>query len=92
MLSGHKMKTFTVYRTEARKLKNDFDRENYNESDQPQFEGIEFTDGKVAIRWLTTSRSVSFWDSMEEMKKVHIYAHPDYGTKVIYSDGTTELL
>lgn len=86
------MKTFTVFRTEARQLKSDFEKDNYNEGDQPQFEGVEFTDGKVAIRWLTTSRSVSFWDSMEEMRKVHIYAHPDYGTKIIWSDGKEENL
>jgi hypothetical protein len=27
---------------------------------------------------------------MEDLKKVHIYAHPDYGTRIEWSDGKIE--
>jgi len=86
------MKTFTVYRTRARSLKSELEKENYNEGDTPQFEGVEFSDGRVVLRWLTPNRSSSFWDSMESMKAVHIYAHPDYGTRIEWSDGKIETL
>ena len=84
------MKTFIVYRTKAKEVVNEVERGNYNEADQVQFEGVIFWDGTVAIRWHTETRSVSFWDNMEDLKKVHIYAHPDYGTRVEYSDGEVE--
>mgnify|MGYP001566963398 FL=1 len=86
------MKTFTVYRTEARKVVNDFEKENYREGDLPQFEGIMFHDGSVAIRWFTETKSMSYWATMEDLKKVHIYAHPDYGTRIEWSDGEVETL
>jgi len=84
--------TFVVYRTEAKALKSEFEKDNYLDSDQVQFEGVEFWDGTVAIRWRTPTTSMSFWDSMESLKKVHIYAHPDYGTRVVWSDGRIEEL
>lgn len=86
------MKTFIVYRTKAREVVNEIERENYNEPDQVQFEGVQFTDGRVVIRWCAATKSCSFWDSMEDLKKVHIYAHPDYGTRIEWSDGTIENL
>lgn len=86
------MKTFVVYRTEAKALKSEFEQDNYLDSDQIQFEGVEFSDGRCAIRWCTQVASVSFWDSYKDMCKVHIYAHPDYGTRVEWSDGEVEQL
>jgi hypothetical protein len=86
------MRTFTVYRTNARNLKSEVEKDNYNDSETPQFQGVEFDDGTVAIRWLTPNRSTSIWQNLETLKKVHIYAHPDYGTRVEYSDSTVELL
>lgn len=86
------MKTFVVYRTEAKKVVNEIEKENYNEADQVQFEGVEFSDGRVVIRWCAATKSCSVWDSMEDLKKVHIYAHPDYGTKIIWQNGLMESL
>lgn len=86
------MKTFTVYRTKARDIVNEIEKNNYNPSDQPQFEGAIFFDGHVVIRWLTSVSSISIWDSMGDLKEVHIYAHPDYGTRIEWSDGTIENL
>lgn len=86
------MKTCIVYRTKAQDLKSDFEKGNYNDSDIPQFEACEFSDGRVAQRWLTPTGSMVWWDSWENLCKVHIYAHPDYGTRVEWSDGKVEEL
>lgn len=34
-------------------------------------EGVEFSDGKVVMRWLTEHRSTCFYDSMEEVVAIH---------------------
>jgi hypothetical protein len=86
------MRTAIVYRTLAKALKDDIEAHNYNQPDQPQFEACEFGDGRVAQRWLTETGSMVWWDSWENLCKVHIYAHPDYGTKVVWSDGTVDEL
>lgn len=43
-----------------------------------------FSDGRVAVRWLTVKRSVSVWDCYEDMDAIHGY--PEYGTKVVWHD------
>ena len=86
------MRTCTVFRTKARGLKSEVEAHNYNEPDEPQFEAAVFSDGRVAQRWLTASRSCVWWDSWEDLCAVHIYAHPDYGTRVEWSTGEDELL
>lgn len=55
-----------------------------NPSEEPQFEGVVFTDGKVAIRWLTQCRSTSVWDSFEDVMAIH--GHPEYESKLIWLD------
>lgn len=86
------IKTATVYRTQAQDLKPDIEKRNYAASDEPQFQFAVFPDGKVAQHWLTSSRSMVWWDSIDDMYSVHIYAHPDYGTKVVWQDGEVEEL
>ena len=86
------IKTAIVYRTEAKALKDEYDTDNYNPSDEPQFELCVFTDGRVAQRWLVGSGSSVWWDKLEDLYKVHIYAHPDYGTRVEWNDGKIEHL
>lgn len=51
-----------------------------NQPDQPQFEGVIFTDGTVAVRWLTQFRSTSVWASFAELWAVH--GHHEYGTQI----------
>lgn len=34
-------------------------------------EGVEFTDGKVAIRWYGDSKSTVVWDSLDDAIKIH---------------------
>ena len=55
-----------------------------NVPDAIQFEGVVFTDGRVAIRWLTSLRSVSVFDSMDDMLGVH--GHPEYGSELVWHD------
>lgn len=86
------MKTATVYRTKAKELKSDLESINYNDSGVPQFEVCVFSDGKTAQRWFTNTGSMVWWNSWEDLCNVHIYAHPDYGTKVVWSDGVVEEL
>lgn len=84
------MKTGIVYRTEAQGLKSDLEKSNYNDAGVPQFEVCVFSDGKVAQRWLTSSRSMVWWDSWEALCAVHIYVHPDYGTRIEWSTGEVQ--
>ena len=86
------MKTATVYRTEAKGLKPDYEQNNYNDAKEPQFEVCVFSDGRTAQRWLTPTGSMVWWDSWKDLCNVHIYAHPDYGTRVEWNDGTIEQL
>jgi hypothetical protein len=60
------------------------DSNQVNLPDEVQFEGVVFTDGKCAIRWLTAKRSVSIWDSMDDMLSVH--GHPEYGSELVWVD------
>jgi hypothetical protein len=55
-----------------------------NPPDEPQFEGCEFSDGTVVIRWLTEYKSHSIWNSWEDLEKVH--GHPEYGTHIEWFD------
>jgi hypothetical protein len=86
------LRTAVVYRTCAKALKAEFERANYGEPDEVQFEMCEFTDGKVAQRWRVGARSCTWWDSLQDLYTIHIYAHPDYGTRVEWSDGCVEEL
>ena len=59
-----------------------------NAPNEPQFQGVEFDDGKVAIRWLTAKRSVSVWDCLSDALDIH--GHAEYGTYIVWGDGRTE--
>ncbi len=76
------MKTFIMYR------KNDIsathDANQANPPDEAQFEGVVFSDGKCAIRWLTAKRSVAVWDSFDDMMAIH--GHPEYGSVIVWNE------
>ena len=55
-----------------------------NAPDEPQFEGVVFSDGTVCLRWLTEHRSHSVWATFAEMLAVH--GHPEYGSRIEYQD------
>jgi hypothetical protein len=61
-----------------------------NPPDQAQFEGVVFSDGRVAVRWLTYHGSVSVWDSVADMLAIH--GHPEYGTRFEWPDGRPDEL
>lgn len=56
-----------------------------NLPDEPQYEGVVFSDGTTVLRWLTKYRSTSVWPTFEEMEQVH--GHPDYDTYIEWLDG-----
>jgi len=87
-----KIRTAIVYRTKAKDLKPDIEKDSYNEPDVPQFEMCVFSDGRVAQRWLVGEGSSVWWDKLENLYKIHIYSHPDYGTRVEWSNGEVEEL
>jgi hypothetical protein len=55
-----------------------------NAPDEVQFEGVVFSDGTVAVRWLTEFRSHSVWSSMADLERIH--GHPEYGTVIKWLD------
>lgn len=52
--------------------------------DEPQYEGVVFHDGSVALRWRTEFRSTSVWTSFDDFYRVH--GHPEYGTRIDWLD------
>lgn len=56
--------------------------------DEVQLEGVEFSDGTVAIRWMTDFRSFSNWENFDTFYKVH--GHPEYGTDIHWLDEPSE--
>ena len=78
------IKRFTVYRKGD--LSETHSELHVNPPDEPQFEGGVFSDGRVALRWLTPLRSTSTWDSLEDALGVHGHFEPRYGTYIVYHD------
>lgn len=57
-----------------------------NAPDLAQLEGVEFSDGTVAVRWLTLHHSTSLWESFATFETVH--GHPEYQTRLVWLDET----
>ena len=55
-----------------------------NPPNEPQYEGVVFSDGTVVCRWLTDYRSHSVWSSWSDFDAVH--GHPEYGTVIDWLD------
>lgn len=70
------MRRFKVYRPSP--PQEYYEQGTANPPDEPQFEGVVFSDGSVAVRWLTEFRSHSLWASLSDLEKVH--GHPEYGS------------
>jgi hypothetical protein len=80
------MRTFTMYR--RANLSATHDANQANAADEPQFEGVVFADGTVAVRWLTAKRSTSVWASLEDVLAIH--GHPEYESELIWNDADGE--
>ena len=76
------MYRFTVYRPNVPETHT---ADQKNAPDEPQFEGVVFSTGKVVLQWLTASKSVSVFDCMDDMIRIH--GHPEYGTYFVWHDG-----
>lgn len=77
------IKRFTVYRRDM-DSRDTHTLLQKNPQDQPQFEGVVFSDGTVALRWLTPLQSTSVWPDLETALGVH--GHPEYGTVIEWHD------
>lgn len=76
------VRTFTMYR---RSVPTDTHDENQrNAPDEPQFEGVVWTDGTCTIRWLTEKPATAVWTSLDDMLAVH--GHPEYGSELVWHD------
>jgi len=76
----NKTKLFTMYRRAD--ISATHNKLQANNSDEPQFEGVIFSDGTCVIRWLTLTRSTSVWSSFKEMMEIH--GHPEYDSELIW--------
>ena len=76
------MRRFTMYRKNVPDATHDANQKNA--PDEPQFEGVLFSDGRMAMRWLTAKRSTSCWDSFDDMMAIH--GHPEYDSVLVWHD------
>lgn len=76
------MKLFTMYRRNAEAVAELHDENTANAPDEPQFEGVVWSDGSCTIRWLTAIPATSVWDSFDDMMAVH--GHPEYGSELVW--------
>ena len=74
------MRAFIMYRKGD--LSGTHNSDQANPPNEPQFEGVIFDDGTVAVRWLTAKKSTSFWNTFEDMMAIH--GHPEYGSELVW--------
>lgn len=81
-----KTRRFTVYRRGD--LSETHNANQVNPSDQPQYEGVVFSDGTTVVRWLTAAQSTSVWADFETLWKVHGHddANSKHGTVIVWHD------
>ena len=80
------MKRFEVYRLGD--LSETHNANQVGPADTPQFEGVVFTDGSVAVRWRTAKVSTSVWSDFETLWAIHGHddANSKHGTKIVWLD------
>ncbi len=69
------LRVFKLYRENP---PGNYIKDGFSVPEGPQLEGVVFSDGRVAVRWLTPTGSTSVWDSFEDFEKIH--GHPEYGS------------
>lgn len=79
-----KMKRFTAYRRNLSE-RGTHGEAQANPDDQPQYEGVVFSDGTTVIKWLTVAGGVSTFSTLEKALSTH--GHPEYGTDIVWHDG-----
>lgn len=80
---GMDMRRFIVWRPDPPA---DYKRDGLtNAGKMPDIEGVVFSDGTVAIRWMVQDRqSTAIWAKFETFEAVH--GHPEYGTRIEWID------
>jgi hypothetical protein len=78
------MRLFTMYRKGDLSATHNADQANA--ADEPQYEGVVFSDGTVAIRWLTAMRSTSVWADLETAMAVHGHPEERYGSEIVWHE------
>lgn len=83
------MRRFTVYRRGD--LSATHNENQANHAADAQFEGVVFSDGTVAIRWLTLLRSTAVWEDFATMAGVHGHPEERYGSELVWHDSDIAL-
>ena len=60
-----------------------------NGADDPQFEGVVFSDGTCVIRWCTPLRSTAVWTDFATMAGVHGHPEERYQSELVWHDVST---
>jgi hypothetical protein len=81
------VRRFTVFRRGDLSATHNADQ--VNAPDQPQYEGVVFSDGTTVVRWLTAARSTSVWTDFETMWRIHGHDDPTskHHTEIVWHDG-----
>lgn len=76
------MRRFTMYRRGD--LSATHNAVQANPAEDPQFEGVVFTDGSCVLRWRTAICSTSVWESLDAAMAIH--GHPEYQSELVWHD------
>jgi len=76
------MRTFVGYRPNP--PEHYYEQGAANSPNEPQYEGVIFDDGFVAVRWLTLQHSTELWPDFDGFLRIH--GHPEYGTRIVWND------
>jgi hypothetical protein len=72
-------RTFKLYRPNKAA-----DGVSYLEPNVSPLEGCVFSDGSLAVRWMTLNHSTAVWPSLQDFLAVH--GHADYGSFIVWDD------
>lgn len=72
-------RTFKLYRPDKAP-----DGISYLEPTVSPLEGCLFSDGSLAVRWMTLAHSTAVWPSLKDFMAVH--GHSDYGSYIVWDD------
>lgn len=73
-------RTFKLYRPNKAA-----DGISYLEPDVSPLEGCLFSDGSLAVRWMTLNHSTAVWPSLDDFLAIH--GHADYASYIVWDDG-----
>ena len=87
-LDDKPLKLFSMYRRGD--ISEDHDENQRTDPDKPQFDGVIFRSGKTVISWNTEAKSISVFDSFEELMLIHGHNKPGvddrYESEIVWHD------